>query len=103
MEHDDTVLPEVRRYFGDEAFGFHHGVAVAVHLRFLGHLGPVHFVHGPDVVEEVRGAEPGVRLRNVVGGFHHVPAARVPATCRAGHATEQRLHRGNLSVKFVCG
>lgn len=51
-----------------------------------------HHVHGPDVVEEVGGAEPRVGLRHEVRGLHEVARARPRAHHRARHARERGLH-----------
>lgn len=52
----------------------------------------MHFVHRPDIVEEVRGAKPRVRVRDVMIGACDVFAARMAPDHVAGDAAEQCLH-----------
>lgn len=70
-------------------------------VYLTGGRGHVHLVHGPDVVEEVGGPEPGVGVRYEVGRPQDVPVARVRADREPGEAGEQRLHRRNYLVADV--
>jgi hypothetical protein len=89
VSHDDRVGLQVAEKLDPRPLD------VSVHAD-LQDFHVVHFVHGPDVVEEIRRSEPGVRFRDVVGGAQHVPGARVRAGGHAGDAAEERLDRRDL-------